>query len=146
MFKKIILSCAVAAVLGSAFSTSVFADESNVAKQPPIHWSKHPFSNADNTFKNGKAFCRKKYFGRKVCIPAMNNTVDALVFNTSDYSNGNVPSSDVLALMGKGSLPTVIFTVQDGGKTVYSGPANNREGVICTADKVTNAVTCAAWK
>lgn len=144
MIKKIMLSCAASMVL----CTGVFADELNGA--PPIHWSKSPFDNTGLAFKSGKSFCAKKFVGRKTCIPAMNNTTDQLTFNTADYNADNAPTNMVVTLMGKGALASTIFTVQDtdaNGKvnTVYSGPANNREGIVCSEDDA-KAITCAAWK
>lgn len=149
--KKTLLSCAIAVVLGSAVSAAAFANNANVMVAPPIHWGKQPISNAAGDFKNGKSFCSKKYIGRKACIPGMNNTADTLTFSTTQYGNDSAPSSTVVTLMGKDSLPSVVFTVQDmaaDGKmsTVYSGPANNREGIICNQDKTTKAVTCTPWK
>jgi hypothetical protein len=132
-----------------AASNAVFAEDLNGA--PPIHWSKSPFDNTALIFKNGKSFCAKKFVGRKTCIPAMNNTTDQLTFSTADYDADNAPAHMVVTLMGKGALPTTLFTVQDtdeDGKvnTVYSGSANNREGIVCNADDATKAVTCAPWK
>lgn len=151
MLKKTLVSCALAVVLGSVSSAAVFASDMNATVAPPVHWGKKPISNVAGAFKDGKSFCRKKYFGKKVCIPGMNNTTDALTFSAPTYNSDNAPSSTVVTLMGKLLLPTVMFTVQDtaaDGKvsTVYSGPANNREGVVCNQDATTKAITCAAWK
>lgn len=149
MFKKAVISCVAVAVLGSGFSTAIFADDSN--KVPPIHWAANPFNNASDTFTSGKSFCGKKYIGKKTCIPAMNKTADTLTISTTSYDSSNAPSGDVVTLMGKGSLPSTVFTVADtdaSGRTttVYSGPANNREGIICSTDSTSHATACKAWK
>lgn len=151
MIKKIVGSCALAIVLGSAVTITGFADTTNEMVAPPIHWGKSPISNTGGIFKNGKSFCSKKYIGRKTCIPAMNNTADSLTFSTVAYNNDSAPSNTVVTLMGRDLLSSVIFTVQDttsDGKvsTVYSGPANNREGLICNQDATTKAITCIPWK
>src|SRR3990167_6477862 len=139
MIKKILGTCVLTIILGGAASTAVFANNVNVMVAPPIHWGKSPISNPDGVFKNGKSFCSKKYIGRKSCIPGMNNTADTLVFSTVSYANDSAPSNSVVTLMGKDLLSSVVFTVQDtsaDGKvnTVYSGPANNREGIVCNQD------------
>lgn len=81
----------------------------------------------------------------------MNNTADTLTFGTTDYASDDAPTNTIVTLMGKNLLSSVVFTVQDttaDGKvsTVYTGPANNREGVICNQDVTTKAVACASWK
>jgi hypothetical protein len=151
MIKKILSSCALTIILGSAVSTATFAGNENAMVAPPIHWGKSPISNPAGLYKNGKSFCSKKYIGRKTCIPGMNNTADALTFSTVEYNSDNAPANTVVTLMGTGALTSVIFTVQDtasDGKvsTVYSGPADNRVGLICNQDEKTKAVTCAPWK
>lgn len=149
MLKKIVLSCAATMILGSGLSVTAFASDVNAV--PPIHWSSHPFDNSAGAFESGKAFCAKKFIGRKTCIPAMNNTSDILTFSADTYGNSDAQVGNVVTLMGKGSLPSTIFTVQDtapdGTKnTVYSGPANNRVGIICKSDPTTKNVTCSDWK
>lgn len=150
MFKKIVISCATAVVLGNCFSAAVFASDVNIDKAAPIHWGSHPYNNiGESNFKTGKKFCAKKYRGKKTCIPAMNNTQDSLAVNTVSYGGDNAPIGTVVALMGKESLLSTTFTVTDttaGGKTVYSGPANNREGIVCNEDQASKNITCAAWK
>lgn len=144
MLKKLVLSCAAAMILGGGLSASVFASDVNAV--PPIHWSSHPFDNTSGSFKSGKSFCAKKFIGKKTCIPAMNNTADTLTFNTDVYKSDQAPAGNVVTLMGKGALVSTIFTVMDGSTTVYSGPADNRAGIICSTDKVSKSTTCAAWK
>ena len=147
MLKKILGTCAFTIMLGSVVSTTAFASTTT----PPIHWGKNPMSNPAGLYKSGKSFCSKKYIGRKTCIPGMNNTADALTFSTVAYANDNAPANTIVTLMGKDLLTSVIFTVQDTApdgtvSTVYSGPANNREGVVCNQDATTKAVTCVPCK
>lgn len=143
------MTCAATVILGSSFSAAVFANDTN--KVPPIHWGSHPYGNAENAFANGKKFCGNKYRGEKTCIPVMNSTEDTLTINATSYDSTNSPTGNIVALIGKDSLPSTIFTVLDttadgSTSTVYSGPANNREGVICSKDASSNATTCTAWK
>ena len=149
MLKKLVMSCATSVILGGLFSTSVLASDTN--KVTPIHWGSHPYSNAADEFKTGKKFCGNKYRGKKTCIPAMNNTDDTLTISASTYDSSKAPASNIVALIGKDSLPSTIFTVVDTtadvkSSTVYSGPANNREGIVCSKDTTTKATTCSAWK
>ena len=149
MMKNVLVSCVAAVVLGGTFSATSFANDVTVA--PSVHWGKSPINNSAGVFKNGKSFCSKKYIGRKTCIPGMNNTADTLTFSAPTYNSDNAPTDTVVTLMGKLSVPSVVYTVQDTGadgkvSTVYSGPANNKEGVVCNQDKTTKAITCAAWK
>ena len=149
MFKKIVISCAATVILGACISSNVFASDAN--KALPIHWGSHAYNNTADAFKTGKKFCGNKYRGEKTCIPAMNNTEDALTINAASYDSANAPTGSIVALIGKGSLPSTVFTVVDttaDGKTstVYSGPANNREGIICSKDATSKITTCTAWK
>ena len=151
MLKKVVGSCLIGLVFGGVMSTATFASESSDMAAPPIHWGKNPINNPSGLYKNGKSFCSKKYIGRKTCIPGMNNTADSLTFSTVDYKNDTAPSNSVVTVMGKDLLTSVLFTVQDttaDGKvtTVYSGPANNRVGIICNQNTTTKAITCADWK
>lgn len=151
MLKKILGSCVLTIILGSAVSTATLAASVNSMVTPPIHWGKNPIANPAGIFKNGKSFCHQKYIGKKTCIPGMNNTADTLTFSTVDYSSDTAPTNTVVALMGRDLLSSDVFTVQDtaaDGKvsTVYSGPANNKEGIICSQDETTKAVACAPWK
>jgi len=146
MIKKTLFS-----LIATSFFSAVFAGNVSTTVVPPIHWGSHSYDNSTETFKNGKLFCAKKYVGKKVCIPALNNTSDTLSISTASYGNSDVNSKNVVALMGKDALPTTIFTIQDTSPnaqnaTVYSGPANNREGVVCNEDETSHAVTCSPWK
>lgn len=79
----------------------------------------------------------------------MNNTQDDLTVSAETYNSDDAPVGSVVALMGKASLPSTTFTVVDAtadGKAIYSGPANNREGIVCSQDAKSKAITCAAWK
>lgn len=148
MIKKIVFVCASALALGSTMTASM-ANSFDASKAAPIHWGSI-INNSSNLFQNGKSFCSKKYIGRKTCIPAMNNTPDSLTVMTTAYASANAPADSVVALMGKDVVDAAVFTVQAtdaNGKvsTVYSGPAKNKEGIICKQDQTTKAVTCSAW-
>ena len=150
MMKKIVTSC-IATLVFASVSASCFAMDTNTLNAEATHWGKAPIHVSADEFQNGKSFCRKKYFGQKTCIPAINNTSDMLTVMTSAYGSDSAVASSVVTLMGKEQLDSVTFTVQDtdgDGKvtTVYSGPANNREGVICNQDQATKAITCGLWK
>jgi len=147
MIKKIVSTCVATLILGSMMSTGM----ANDLDAAPIHWGSNPINNANGEFKNGKSFCSKKYIGRKTCIPAMNNTSDVLTVLTTAYASDTAPNGTVVTLMGKDSLDSVVFTVQDidahgQATTVYSGPANDKEGIVCNEDQNSKAITCSAWK
>lgn len=144
------MTSAVAMIAGIA-ATSSLANSADTMNAESIHWGKAPIHVSASDFQNGKSFCRKKYFGQKTCIPAINNTSDMLTVITSAYGSDTAVASSVVTLMGKDKVDSVTFTIQDtdaDGKvtTVYSGPANNREGVICNQDQSTKAITCDVWK
>lgn len=146
MIKKIVMASAIAMTAGSSFANNV--DTMNAA---PIHWGKAPIHASAGDFQNGKSFCRTKYFGQKTCIPVFNNTGDMLTVISSDYGSDSSVANSVATLMGRDKLDTATITIQDtdtDGKisTVYSGPANNREGVLCNQDETTKAISCDLWK
>lgn len=150
MKKKIVITTAATMMLG-AISATCLANGADTVSSEAIHWGKAPIHVSAGDFQNGQAFCRKKYFGQKTCIPAINNTSDILTVITSAYGSDTAVTNSVATLMGKDKVDSVTFTVQDtaaDGKvtTVYSGPANNREGVICNQDQTTKAITCDVWK
>lgn len=151
MKKKTLIACSAVAIVSGLISLASFADDIDASKAAPIHWGKAPIHADAGEYKNGKTFCSKKYIGRKTCIPGMNNTSSNLTFEATTYDSDVAPASSVVSLMGTDKLDTVVFTVKNidaDGKvnTVYSGPANNREGVICNEDQATKAIACNAWK